>query len=850
MRQESILKALFGKDAFLIAVVALFTLFIAALSWFFGGVHASAYLLCCIVALLALSVFVIASVRRDRRTPDFPLLGWCLLGAILLGCFQLIPIPLSVLQRVSPERAQTLAEYHDSAAPEVQRAAISQASERTRSDLARLATFMLVFLSGTLLPKRHVRQSVIILAGSGIALALFGIANRLSWNGHIYWVFKSPSYLSFASFVNHNNAGGYLCLVVSLITYLWVLNGFERWKVQQSATRRRNWSPYLLADWRDIWFALSIFILILAIVFTVSRGAFLGLLAGGLAVSIVIARSVGSRTKSSLLILAFGVILFVAWAGSSSAVWGRLSRLDSDELESVRFLHWQADGQMVTDYWTTGAGIGSYRFANRPYKTFAISQKSPKWFLYSENQYLESLIIGGIPGLTLLLMPIVLLARAVLALIRQGDRDSTAIGVLGAGALGSQAVAATFDFGLYLAANAALFALIAGIVFRAAQDLGSESANRRWPSQLGWALVFVCGFAALPCLFGETLISRELDSNRKPLTRKLGERRTVAEVDEQIGALRRSLRWVPDHTLGNLQLGLLYLEKNQLEVFESLRRSAPTKLDSELWLGSSIDFLHKRAHMLEREQGNRSQLRNDPVIQANLQNAWSAFQAANHSCPLYSKVHYRLAQTRILATSGDQNNEPTIDRMVRLAPQSARMRFRASAIAFDEGRVDLGLRLFTEFMQLSDELGREQVRYANLVLTSEQFANTLPNDKERLVKFVLSKEMAYATRTHRAAAVQKSVLVVNSTDAPEAQRAYDRFTLYQSIGDITAATKELAAAVEERPSEVSWRFRLAKNLLDQGDAKQALHHATLCSRQQPRNAVYRRFLDRIKRKQK
>jgi hypothetical protein len=94
-----------------------------------------------------------------------------------------------------------------------ERNAISIYPLETRMHIATLSIALLAFfLSTQLFPNRRTQVWLFsALAITGLALSFFGLCQKLSRNGHLFWT--GPEIINgkpFAAWVNRNNAAGYL----------------------------------------------------------------------------------------------------------------------------------------------------------------------------------------------------------------------------------------------------------------------------------------------------------------------------------------------------------------------------------------------------------------------------------------------------------------------------------------------------------------------------------------------------------------------------------------------------------------------------------------------------------------
>ena len=197
---------------------------------------------------------------------------------------------------------------------------------------------------------------------------------------------------------------------------------------------------------------------------------FLGMIAAAI-VTVIVLLGVG---RLSLRLWLYALVILaglglVAWAGMAEKVQARLATLlDNKEVAEHSLIpHWRDAMGAAKDFWRTGSGLGTYRFAFLPHEHGYV----PNLFYHAENQYVESLVVGGIGGLAMLLLAIGLVGRAAWSLLRRRSvHGAFALGVVGIFALSSQAFCAVADFGLYIPANALLLAILAGTVSGRAAD--------------------------------------------------------------------------------------------------------------------------------------------------------------------------------------------------------------------------------------------------------------------------------------------------------------------------------------------------------------------------------------------
>ena len=166
----------------------------------------------------------------------------------------------------------------------------------------------------------------------------------------------------------------------------------------------------------------------------------------------------------------------MSWAGQTDFVRARFALMfDTDQLESGRLPNWRESLQTVPQFRMAGTGLGTYRFV---YERFQNRFLRGIAHFHAENQFVQSLVEGGLIALLLLLLAIVLTGLAILRLYQAGGMVNTVLATVGTFALVSQFVGSMFDFGLYVPANMMLMAALSGIV------IGRAALLSVWPPQV------------------------------------------------------------------------------------------------------------------------------------------------------------------------------------------------------------------------------------------------------------------------------------------------------------------------------------------------------------------------------
>src|SRR5690606_32625285 len=175
-------------------------------------------------AVAVLAVLVAAAAWIIRMSRDWELRvelppGWlpaALFFALVL--VQLVPLPLPLVGLVSP-----LAGEARSAAGEAVGASgwtlgpLSLAPSETARQGIKLFAVALLFLVyyNTCRSREQASRAIWTMILVGSAIAVFGIVQRFTWNGYLYWVGpESPRTSAFGPFVNRTHFAGLMVIVV------------------------------------------------------------------------------------------------------------------------------------------------------------------------------------------------------------------------------------------------------------------------------------------------------------------------------------------------------------------------------------------------------------------------------------------------------------------------------------------------------------------------------------------------------------------------------------------------------------------------------------------------------------
>jgi O-antigen ligase len=286
-------------------------------------------------------------------------------------------------------------------------------------------------------------------------VALFGLVQYLTWNGRIYWFRRVPATSSFGPFVNHNHFAGYVGMVIPIA----ICFGFF---FMESRGREDDHSaPDRLGRLGLAFFAAVL--LVVSLVFTLSRGGILSTVIGGIVLFWLVSRRMVSRlaTWSVAILLALVAVALIVWIGADILRHeaGAIKKFENEATFESRVVIWRTMLEHDHDFRWFGSGLGTFE---ESFAAFTPPGSSQRWDR-AHNDYLQLLWETGLVGFALFLVAAAIFVRRYwwpavrarshpLSLFRLG----LAISVL------TIALHSVVDFNLQIGSNGFLFALICG----------------------------------------------------------------------------------------------------------------------------------------------------------------------------------------------------------------------------------------------------------------------------------------------------------------------------------------------------------------------------------------------------
>ncbi len=851
------------------ARVSLLTL-VTLLPWSFGGVDAfSQYLMCPLLlwALLCGGLAELITPIRRAAIPWLFTLGCLFLG---IGCMQSVDLGSGVVATLSPRVSQLRNEL----TPEPQALVAPPKSPQLPSTPNSLSVYpaatrretaiLLCGFSVLIMATRWFRSRAALSAltttmvVNGAALAYFGLVQRLSWNGQLYWSIPVEVQTPFGPFVNRNTGGGFLVICLGALLPLLHRRLTTGWWRDELESRSRMAFSTRSISFSSLANLAAACLILCGLVVSLSRGAWLGAMLGLTAWLIWTGRPAWhSRTLTVLVAGAIAATSLLSWLSLTDQVGGRVS--ESLELEvqfGGRAELWGDIMTMIPDFWCAGSGLGTFGLVQPIYQTRPMTV----WYDQAENLFLQALIEGGLCGLLLMLYLAFQILREYRALSRGAD-DLIDRGYSGMGVylIVSQIVCASFDFGLRYPANQFALALLAGAVLGLAAAAGRDSqADSRDKNSLFQRLLSLLTVSAM---FLGVLASWhelawsggvELVLNRGETERDAREISRV-EREEEMSALKLLLDVRPDNAEGHARLAELYVLQYRQAAYETLQAefgSTSELNDAELWDLTSTMVLHRQSAEFVRTQQSDllQELRDQPLVQASLVPAVNSIMQARRYGPFLYRPHQLLAQLAFL-TDDPLQDQAEVDRTVRLLPQNPDIRYWAGLLDWQGDRVPAAIEQWRDCLRLSSRYDQVIIDAVMPELPADTIvSDLLPDDITAMIRLV---DAARQNPDFAKLGPRFGVRLVELAERPAAASgdsslmAYARGIGYELQGNLTAATAELRAAVALDSSRLEWRLTLAELLAARGELTDAIREIQVVVRLQPQNISAKVRLDQL-----
>lgn len=463
---------------------AAFTLYLIVLvlsPLLFGAVHTYAYTLMALGVLSGTLLLVIRNIRKEARSgvyqfqlPDTSL-NIAFITLLLFLTFQVIPLPASLLESLSPEAmvvSQKSLPASSALIPESpvrNWLTLSPYYYPVRMSIIRWSVYALFFLglSQLLNSRKRIELTITLILVIGCFEALYGLGQTYSGSPYILW-FKRTDYprdLS-GTYINRNHFAGLMEMGLLLAAaYAAALSARKRaGKIisEHKSSLRARLSRYLSGEQRFNKRMLIVFsaaIIGIGLVFSASRGGLISAAGGMLCMSLLFMFRKNHRKKGFIILFLFLITSAYALHIGIEYPIERFKYFDIGVKSRARLAQKTMD--MFEDYRITGIGVGNFPYA---YPKYQAAEDRKVFIRHAHNDWAQFLAEAGITGLCLLLAGLSYYVYRTLRLWRRStDPFAICLGVAPLAVMSAMAIHSFSDFNLHIPANCLMLMAIMAI---------------------------------------------------------------------------------------------------------------------------------------------------------------------------------------------------------------------------------------------------------------------------------------------------------------------------------------------------------------------------------------------------
>jgi len=587
------------------------------------------------------------------------------------------------------------------------------------------------------------------LAAVGSIFSFVGVLQILSGDKRILWQYELLwGGDSFASFVNSNNASGFLLICFSASIFFVA-------QMVLSLNQNREASTKGLGDSIDsakstaqiglrsisrlqsshLYFLTAIILIIAGVMMTGSRGGILALVACIFLLGLLLSRASLFAVFTLLVVLVASAVAVISYSEQSDRISDEIQTLsDFSDAAAPRLQHWQDAVPYGFANAMLGTGNGTYRYlSSRFQKHFTV-----KTFAHAENIYIETLVEMGAGGVILLALCIMYCLYASVSLYVRPAVFDQALAIAGISCLSGQALIGMLDFGIYLPANTTAMALVMAAVVGRYSSTSMDGHRYRTSTATANLLKFCATGILMLAMCWAIYESYGIESQRAAKrsiklievyasegvgkTRKL----SLASIKRQLkeaGSIR------PDDSEVQFLLGSLEVTQYRLKrasqmtqgIKDSIKGLAELDISSEerdlqrkqlesldtatIWGMTAIPLLHQQLRVAQRSSPEISkEILNDQDVRQHLADAFEHFCNAEKLCDLYPRTRVKMAQLVALIASEQERDtlEPELihlqEALSRSIPKTQTL-FNCGLLALNSGNIELAVELWKKCLR-------------------------------------------------------------------------------------------------------------------------------------------------------
>lgn len=397
-----------------------------------------------------------------KRSLSFLKTGLFLPIILFLGLviFQLVPLPISFIGLISGKAAHL---YEKLIPPVVSGTffSLSISPNITIAELFKVFTYMGIFFLtiNKIETKRQFDYTLNAIIFFGVFISIFGIIQKHSYSGKVYWFDTSGSAITpFGPFVYRNNFSGYINMIIPLTLGYFLTDIPSSKKAIYGLCMWIMFSALLLSLSRS---GILIYVLVLAGMLLLSR----------------LRRSLKHKVKT--VAVCFSLVFFLTvFFIDFKDVLKRFINLSQNEtlMTFGRGYSWWDILRLWRDFPLLGTGLGTFGNISSMYKTTPVQAM----FSYAHNDYLQLLSEVGLIGFICVFLFFFFYFKRVSKMwLRRHNSYVVSLVLAGSASIFGVLAYSFLDFNLHIPANALLFFVIMGLVYRLVHTRFSYDVSKK-----------------------------------------------------------------------------------------------------------------------------------------------------------------------------------------------------------------------------------------------------------------------------------------------------------------------------------------------------------------------------------
>lgn len=831
--------------------------------WAFGSVSLLAQLFLGLSLILTLGIWFVRSFTAEDES-RIHAIALPVIFFLAVSNAQLVPLPSPIASRVAGQQnqiRQDLATSLQATHPQVATAntdnqLVTLNYSATREQLAYFILIAAAFFAGMrFFNSRYDTVGLAVaLMINGILLSVFGLFQKVISDSSIYGLPLEFGGVPFASFVNRNNASGYLliCLASGLAVVFFSFAKIKQDKISLKATGLRkkrfvqftNEARYVMANLTvpRILLLAGVALIVVGIAASLSRGGMIAMASTVIASMLFLVRR--KQIRSCVLLLLFLVptsFIAIIMSGLQGEIGNRLDTLQSEELleHELRPQLWADSLQAVNDFPILGSGLGTFRYVYREYQTF----EDLIWCYHAENVYVELLITIGLPAVCMLLgMAAYFLVVAIWFPTKSGNPLNLAIGALGFFVIVSQAIANFFDFGLFIPSNGVATAVLMGALVGCARaKLKSEKdkeLNHLWlPKLINRPLIALLIAGSMwNCFY---LFNAHFPEAAWKKSRSLtAESLSIEELTERIERLEQNAQKFSSLEIHEFLTTFYWLRFQHEFVEEQLQNQAGlSEEDREaLWKNSTIRMLNfQLAKMtpIEREAQLKS-LREKEYYLDNIPKSIEHAEQALQMCPLSVRSILALAEYSYF---NDFRPENYVQAFYQFNVKNVNYFLRLGDLAASHGLQMAAFENWQQAMKMRPDTYSIVIPAALAFFDADSVCRNLIPDDPALLEQVADQLFSSDENLElRQIIFRRMVNLLKDKPTNDAKSNFLLGRGQVELGDPQAAIQYYEIATSLNPLDLNWKEHLAKLYWMVGRRDEAIQTIRDCLATEPGNS--------------